>query len=57
MFAKVFGIPLLGALYASGWWAWVMFEGSNKTVQALIGIGIIYLLVCIVVAIMDIIDF
>ena len=53
MFAKVFGIPFLGAVYASGWWAWVMFDGSKKTLSFLIVIGGLYLSVCIAVAIWD----
>ncbi len=56
MFAKVFGIPFLGAVYASGWWAWVMFDGNVKILQLLIGSGIIYLLVCIAAAILDALD-
>jgi len=29
MFAKMFVCALLGALYASGWWAWVFFPFKN----------------------------
>jgi len=54
MFAKVFGIPFLGAVYASGWWAWVMFDGDNKVLSLLLVVGVLYLFVCIFTAIVDI---
>ena len=53
MFAKVFGIPFLGAAYASGWWAWAMFDGGENIMALLIAVGVGYLLVCIAAAILD----
>ncbi|KKN03253.1 hypothetical protein LCGC14_1109650 [marine sediment metagenome] len=53
MLAKVLGIPLLGAVYASGWWAWAVFDGDNRVLSSLIVVGLIYLAACIFAAIVD----
>lgn len=37
MLAKYFMLPLLGALYASGWWAWAFFwHGTDNEPIALL---------------------
>ena len=56
MLAKVLGIPPLGAVYASGWWAWAMFDGDNKVLSLLVVIGVLYLCACIFAAILDIVE-
>lgn len=37
-----FVMPLLGAVYASGWWAWAIFDGPKGLLVPLIVIGILY---------------
>ena len=42
MFIKMFCLPFLGAVYASGWWAWAIFRGNGEIMAALILVGIAY---------------
>ena len=42
MLVRFFIVPLLGAFYASGWWAWAVFDKAEHFIIPLTIVGIIY---------------